>query len=118
MFEDQEIKRRHGDRLVCGTHNKFAFRFRCGPVNKYNWAWSHCSCCHLFWRGEQGRVARATGSYRHPKTFNTLRAAEGFRVDGIKVRRSEFKQHLPTAWEDHCAHAEKNWKRHRKTQWK
>ncbi len=36
----------------------------------------------------------------------------------IKIRAKRNARNLPNAWDDKPCHSEKNWKRHRKSQWK
>lgn len=119
-YQDKEINYKHGELILCGMCRKEAFRFRCGPVSRWaGFSWSWCTCKQHYARGHQGRVSRASGNMRYPKTLNTLRWAEAHELEGIKVRKKgNSKKYIPTAWDDKFSTAQKCWKRYRKHQWK
>lgn len=65
-------------------------------------------------------------TFRRPKTFNERKTAEAHMLDediqyyGIKIRPKRNFNNLVNAWDDipRTNWRDKNWKRHRKTQWK
>lgn len=62
---------------------------------------------------------RYSDSLRYPRTQAERRAAFAPLEEhepAVRSRRSAVA--LPTAWEDGMRHCERNWKRHRHTQWK
>lgn len=105
QYEDKEIGAKHGDVFVT-ENGRIYFRFRYGPVQGYWWRPKNCP-----------RSRRAWGSYRYPKTLNSLRMDEAHRLEGFRIAKKKNGQ-LPTAWDDIRSHNEKCWKRHRKTQYK
>lgn len=71
------------------------------------------------YRRRQGKTNRAYGTYRSPQ-FNNERK-QNIIVDEMepKIRKSRMDLHnLDPWWDGFPSHNEKNWKRHRKTQWK
>jgi hypothetical protein len=59
-----------------------------------------------------GKRVRHVGSWlRHPHTTNEIRQNKN--CHWARPRR----KHLPTAWDDKARHIDKNWKRHRETQY-
>ena len=99
-YEDKVLKLKRGEVLVNKTDGTIAFRFRFGPVPLRRW---------------RSVKAKAFGSLRRPRTFPSRRAAEAHSCD-VRVRNSG-NHALPDSWSDLVAHAEKNWKRQRRTQW-
>lgn len=62
-------------------------------------------------------------SYKTPKTRQE--AAQAVAVEEaeemgfhVKIRAKRRKANLANAWDDVPCHSEKNWKRHRRSQWK
>jgi len=73
-----------------------SYKFRCGPV-------PHTS--------NRGRYCW----FRRMKTTAEARRAL---ADGNLVRAKRNRRNLPNSYDDVCRHVERNWKRHRKTQYK
>lgn len=101
---DKTLNLTHGEWVICQFTKKKAFQFRFGPVDRGSY------------RYHFGRNRKAFGSLRRPKTQRSMKWAEAHQLEGIRVRPAE--RNLPTVWDDIWAHAEKNWKRHRRTQFK
>ncbi|KVP39731.1 hypothetical protein [Burkholderia ubonensis] len=79
------------------------------------------------WNGEGPvpgvRCRRGGGHYyRRPKSMMERRQAAMVLTDEGEVapRGARSLKHLPNAWDDYCvaAREDRNWKRHRRTQWK
>lgn len=68
----------------------------------------------------QGRKRRAYGTWRHPRTLQEKRWAHAWDDEEFcpPVRAVRQGYHLPDVYDDYYSHNEKNWKRHRKTQWR
>jgi hypothetical protein len=119
-FEDQVLKLKHGDVLYCQKHNRISFVFRAAPIAKAL-SYGYCCCQNTYCKGHQGRVPKAYGKYRSRQGHQVVKWAEAHAQEGFKIRKG--MRYLLTCfpkWHDDlpASYATKNWKHHRKHQWK
>jgi hypothetical protein len=104
MYQDNVLGIAQGDWIVCRYTGLKLYRFRAGPVTN--------GTAGVTTRGN----TKAYGRLRRPKTLRSLRWAYAHLDEGIRVR-ANGNIYLPTMWDDHFAHNERCWKRHRLTQY-